>query len=322
MWMAVTRRLAVLCLLSILCPTSTLAAHPELRTGDPSWSPDGGRVAFDGSSSGQASDIYVVNADGTNLRNLTADDPNPNVLPSWGRRVGHVAYETDFSTSQVAGVRYSLMRPDGSARRNLASSTAIGPIYWSAGDRYIAFDGRFEARTLALGTLRARPIALGRSGPWAPKLLRLSLGVEAGSNVHLVTASPSGTARRRLTFGREGVRPIAWSPDGSSILFEASRGAASGFNLYVVRVRDGRVLRLAAAARDGDFSPSGKRVVYSLANGGVFTVSVDGSRRRRVTSDGVAPRWSPDGRWIAFQAGTRIDVMHPDGSGRRTLVGS
>jgi hypothetical protein len=40
-------------------------------------------------------------------------------------------------------------------------------------------------------------------------------------------------------------------------------------------VRDGRVLRLAAAARDGDFSPSGKQVVYSLANGGVLTVPVD-----------------------------------------------
>jgi Tol biopolymer transport system component len=318
-----TRRLALLCLLSILCPASTLAAEPEFRAGDPSWSPDGGRVAFDGGyGSGQASDIYVVNADGTNLRNLTADDPNPNVLPSWGRHVGHVAYETVFSTSQVVDVQYSLMPPDGSTRLNLARSTAIGPIYWSSGDRYIAFDGRFEARTLALAAPRVRLIALGRSGPWAPKLLRLALGVEVGSNVHLVIASPSGTQRRRLTFGREGVRPIAWSPDGGSILFEASRGAVSGFNLYVVRVRDRRLLRLAAAARDGDFSPSGEWVVYSLAKGGVLTVSVDGTRRRRLTSDGVAPRWSPDGRWIAFQAGARIDVMRPDGSGRRTLVGS
>ncbi len=84
-----------------------------------------------GYSSGQASDIYVVNADGTNLRNLTADDPNPNVLPSWGRHVGHVAYLTVVSSSQVVDVQYSLMRPDGSARLNLARSTAIGPIYWS-----------------------------------------------------------------------------------------------------------------------------------------------------------------------------------------------
>jgi len=316
----VTRRLALLCLLSILCPGSTLAAEPELRAGDPAWSPDARQVAFDGSSPGQTSDIYVVSVDGTNLRNLTAGDPHPNVLPSWGRRIGHVAYETDFSTSQVADVQYSLVRPDGSARRDLARSTAIGPIYWSAGDRYIAFDGRFEARILALAAPRARLIALGRSGPWAPRVLRLALGVEVGNNVHLVTASPSGKERRRLTFGREGVRPIAWSPDGSSILFEASRGAAPGFNLYVARVRDGRVLRLAAAARDGDFSPGGQRVVYSLGTGGLFIVSVDGSRRRRLTGDGVGPRWSPDGRRIAFQAGARVDLIDPDGSNRHPLV--
>ena len=195
-------------------------------------------------------------------------------------------------------------------------------IYWSVGDRYIAFDGRFEARTLALGRQTARLIALGQSGPWAPKVLRLSLSVEVGNNQHLVTASPSGKERRRLTSGREGVRPLAWSPDGKTILFEASRGAKPGFGLYVVYVRDARVVKLAAAARQGDFSPSGRRVVYSRDTGGLFTVALDGSGRRRLTGDGVMPRWSPDGQWIAFQAGARIDLIRPDGSDRHGLVGS
>jgi Tol biopolymer transport system component len=300
------------------------ASEPQLQAGDATWSPDGRRIAFDASDQGQARDIYVINVDGTNLVNVTPDDPDVNVLPSWGRRVEHVAYETDFSTPQGADAQYSLVRPDGSLRRDLARSTAIGPIYWSIGDRYIAFDGRFEARTLALGTQTARLIALGQSGPWAPKVLRLALGVEVGSNsnVHLVTTSPRGKERRRLTSGREGVRPLAWSPDGKTILIEASRGAAPGFSLYVVRVRDARVVRLAAAARHGDFSPSGRRVVYSRDTGGLFTVALDGSARRRLTDDGGMPRWSPDGRWIAFQAGARIDLIHPDGSDRHTLVGS
>ena len=264
-----------------------------------------------------------MNVDGTDLLNLTTDDPDDNVLPSWGHRIGHIAYETvSFGTSQVVNVRYSLVRPDGTARGDLARSTAVGPIYWSVGDRYIAFDGRFEARTLALGRQTARLIALGQSGPWAPKVLRLSLSVEVGNNQHLVTASPSGKERRRLTSGREGVRPLAWSPDGKTILFEASRGAKPGFGLYVVYVRDARVVKLAAAARQGDFSPSGRRVVYSRDTGGLFTVALDGSGRRRLTGDGVMPRWSPDGQWIAFQAGARIDLIRPDGSDRHGLVGS
>jgi Tol biopolymer transport system component len=263
-----------------------------------------------------------VDVDGTGLLNLTPDDPDLNVLPSWGRLVGHIAYETDLSTPQLADVRYSLVRPNGTVWGDLARSTAIGPIYWSFADRYIAFDGRFEARTLALGRQKIRMIALGQSGPWAPKVLRLALSVEVGSNQHLVTASPSGKKRRRLTSGRQGVRPLAWSPDGTAILIEASRGATPGFGLYVVRVRDARVVRLASAARHGDFSPSGRRVVYSRETGGLFTVALDGSGRRRLTGDGVMPRWSPDGRWIAFQAGSRIDLIHPDGSDRHALVGS
>lgn len=138
---------------------------------------------------------------GTSLLNLTPDDPEANVLASWGRAIGDTGYETDLSTSQVVDVRYSLVRPDGTAGVDLTRSTAIGPIYWSRGDRYIAFDRRFEARTLAQGTQAARLIALAQSGPWAPRVLRLAVGVEVArnSNSRLVTASPSGKEQRQLT---------------------------------------------------------------------------------------------------------------------------
>ena len=225
-----------------------------------------------------------------------------------------------LSTSQVADVRYSLVRPDGTATSALARSTAVGPVHRSRGDRYIAFD--FEARIHALGTGTNRLIVPAQSGPWAPRTLRLALGVEVGSNTHLVTAAADGKERRRLTSGREGVRPLAWSPDGKAILFDASRGAAPVYGLYVVHVRDARVVRLSAAAHQGDFSPSGRRVVYSRETGGILTVALDGSGRRRLTGDGVMPRWSPNGRWIAFQAGARIDLIRPDGSNRHPLVGS
>jgi Tol biopolymer transport system component len=318
-----TRLGALALLLAVLCPSSTLASEPQLQAGDPSWSPNARGIAFDASSPGQTSDIYVVDVDGANLLNLTPDDPEVNVLPSWGRRIGHIAYETDLSTSQVVDVRYSLVRPDGTAEVDLARSNAIGPIYWSVGDRYIAFDGRFEARTLALGRQTAELIALGQSGPWAPRTLRLALGVEVGSNsnVHLVTASPSGKERRRLTFGREGVRPLAWSPDGTTILIEARavRRPGSASTSYECVMRgwsdSQRLLATATSPRAvGVLSTRAKRVGSSSL--------LDGSRRRRLTDDGVKPRWSPDERWIAFQAGARIDLIHPDGSDRHTLVGS
>jgi Tol biopolymer transport system component len=300
------------------------AGTGALRAADPSWAPDSASIVFDGSLEGKASDIYTIAIDGTGLRNLTPEDPEVNVLPSWGRHVGDIAYETDLSSPQVVTVLYSLVTPDGTGRRDLARSNAIGPIWWSAGDRYLAFDGRFTAETVALTSpmTPARSIAVGASGPWAPRVLRLALGVEKGSNVHLATTSPTGTARRNLTQGRENVRPLAWSRDGRWILFEGSRGGAPGFNLYVIRVTTQRVLRIASRARAGDFSPDGKRIVYAAESGGIYVVSVGGRKPRRITADGANPRWSPDGRWIAFQVGARIDLIHPDATNRRALVGT
>ena len=79
-----------------------------------------------------------------------------------------IGYETDLSDPQVVRVRYSVVTPDASGRRDLALGTAVGPIYWSPGDRYISFDGRFNAEALAVGATccdAARLLALGISGP-------------------------------------------------------------------------------------------------------------------------------------------------------------
>ena len=95
-----TRLGAIALVLAVLGPSSTLASEPPLQAGDPSWSPDARRIAFDASRPGQTSDIYVVNVDGTGLLNLTAGDAGVNVLPSWGRHIEHIAYATDLSTSQ------------------------------------------------------------------------------------------------------------------------------------------------------------------------------------------------------------------------------
>ena len=54
----------------------------------PSWSPDGHRLAFD--SSGQASKIFVINADGSGLEQIAGQPAARNIRPDWspnGRRL-------------------------------------------------------------------------------------------------------------------------------------------------------------------------------------------------------------------------------------------
>src|SRR5690606_12564842 len=70
------------------------------------WSPDGRRIAFVSSRSGQPH-IYVMNADGSSPRRLTFQG-NYNQEPSWSPRAdGHIAF-----TARDEKLNYDIFRVD------------------------------------------------------------------------------------------------------------------------------------------------------------------------------------------------------------------
>ncbi len=81
---------------------------------------------------------------------------------------------------------------------------------------------------------------------------------------------------RQLTSGPNGENGAAWSPDGKRIAFLSNRG-------------------------EGE---------HSLPQ--VYIIPVDGGEARQITHMqqpiGGSPLWSPDGRWIAFTAGPKMDT--------------
>ncbi|HUK97979.1 MAG TPA: hypothetical protein VLV46_10000 [Gaiellaceae bacterium] len=73
------------------------------------------------------------------------------------------------------------------------------------------------------------------------------------------------------------------------------------------------------------FSPDGKRIVFSRLGVGIFSMNVDGTGLRRLTSNGRdnSPAWSPDGKQIVFlrpsATAWTVYVMSPSGAGVRRL---
>lgn len=159
-----------------------LTDHWEIDD-QPAWSPDGTRLAFRSWRAGGEGDIWVMNADGSGLRNLTPD-PLPGVTdemrPAWSPDGSRIA----FVSNRGGDVDIWTMRADGTDFRRVTSS----PDYdteptWSPDGRWIAFR-------------RSAPVV--------------------GSDLMVVAAT--GGEPRRLALAGEQRQP-SWSPDGSLIAF-------------------------------------------------------------------------------------------------------
>jgi WD40-like Beta Propeller Repeat len=96
---------------------------------DPEWSPDGTRLTFS-----DFADVYVVNADGSNLADLTADAAEPGRAdhPSWSPDGTKIAYQYVSSIKTIA--------PDGTGQTTLAGNLGeVWEITWSPDGTKIAF---------------------------------------------------------------------------------------------------------------------------------------------------------------------------------------
>ncbi len=115
----------------------------------------------------------------------------------------------------------------------------------------------------------------------------------------------AGGNARPLTDGLSDAREPAFSPDGTTLAYRG--GEASGGGVYLQRMNGGSSRLLAPGGHRPRFSPDGRRIAYHTTTG-VFVIEIEGGQPRQLFPSASNAAWSPDGRHLIFKLCTGTGV--------------
>jgi len=202
-----------------------LTSETDLWEYQPSFSPDGSRVAF-ASDFSESGEIFVVASDGTGLTQLTDHPDHSSFWPSWSPDGSRIAFSRMTQWGVVTSDnRIYVMNPDGSEAEPLTDRAPACPSGWNAGGpRWSDYHPR-----------------------WSPDGTKILFGREFHCD-----DDPSNDYPAIFVMNADGTDPVElvkdaaladWSPDGTRIVFIKD-------DLYVMNA-DGSEQQLILEVEDG-----------------------------------------------------------------------
>lgn len=256
--------------ISVMSVTGSTLLHLVSSGSNPSWSPDGSKIAFIANTCGPAgchTDIYTMHPDGTAISPLFTGGAG--TVPDW------VAW-----------------KPDGTS---LAFSGQYNGTY---GLYLVTADGS-----------TVTPVITGVGGfhpSWSPDGTRLAFScqVQAGNaDICVVNADGSGLARLTTDSGFE--QNPAWKPDGSTILFQRSDSTYNGLATINPDGSGEAGVVPVPGAFNAAWSPDGLRIVFTApgtcwsysysycSTNQIDVVNADGTNLTSINGAGNSPAWRP-----------------------------
>jgi TolB protein len=163
----------------------------------------------------------------------------------------------------------------------------------------------------------------------SPFLSRIAYVRKSGNTRDVIVAEWDGRNARAVTNGGINLLP-ALGPD-DTVAFTSYRGGQPDLFVATPGGKARPIIQKGQMATGVTFSPDGKRIAFSLAQGEgaqIWVANADGGEARRVTDSpygiNTSPTWSPDGKRIAFVSNRggspQIYVMNADGSSPQRLT--
>lgn len=291
---------------------------------DPRIAPDGSRVVYsrtfyDVMTDRRRSNLWMVDADGSNHRPLTSGTGSVS-SPRWSPTGDRLVYLSSAEGSTQVWCRWMDTGQTASITRLTRSPRAVT---WSPDGRWLAFLMGVEAKPESFASMPAKP----KGATWAEPARVIDsvfyrsdgAGFVEESYTQLFVVPAEGGTPRQLTTGDYDVNGTpSWSPDGATLYVSSYRGeepeyASNQEDLYAVDVATGAMTQLT----DGNgpesapvASPDGRFLAYTgfedqllgYQQRQLHVADVDGTPRFRYGFDRSigSVRWSADGSALYY----------------------
>ncbi|HEY6584811.1 MAG TPA: DNRLRE domain-containing protein, partial [Gaiellaceae bacterium] len=245
------------------------------------------RIVFESTRDGN-SEIYRMNADGTNVTRLT-NSPAVDTRPTLSPDGTLVAWQS--------GNQIWVMSNEGTNKQALTSLGSNGAPAWSPDGTKIAFEsnrsGNYDIWAMnADGTGQTNLTNVAGndvSAAWSPNGSRIAFDSDRTGNRDVFTMLANGTDQINLTASSPGLDTDPdYSPDGARILFVSDRGPFT--SVWTMDTGGGSTVNVTSASiydADPSWSPDGSHIVFTRDAGGqtfnLWTARADGTAKLRLT---------------------------------------
>lgn len=232
------------------------------------------RVVFVSKSTG-AKEIYVMDIDGANLRQLS-NDKTISLGPKWsydGKRIAYMSYKSSFPDVWMIDL-------DTLKRKRVS--------------HYAGFNGQ---------------------PAFSPDGKELAVVLSKEGNTELYTLDAEGGSPTRLTRTRGTEASPVWSPDGSKIAYVSDdRGTPQVYLMPSKGGAPTRVRTNSSYTTEPDWSPDGKKLAYAIMSGGqnqIVMTDLETGQQTVLTESGdnEQPSWTRDSRHIVYARGGEFYLL-------------
>ncbi len=311
----------------------------EFRNEQPSFSPSGDELVFFSTKGGEAG-FWRIPAFGGSGRLIATFDDAASRLRGWAKS-NQIYYESknelftlDANSGQKKQVTNFVSKGINGNSLVVSADEKNVAYVTSEGENFHLWISNLEGdapKKLFTGTNSIRNVI------WHPDQNRLFYSSTVNGTFQIFATDIYAAQPQQISFSEQDVFATDVSPDGTRILYGWAKEES---DLWGVNLKESKEFTVASDVTSelwADVSPDGKTLVYQsiknlsqankLFNGSILTKTPGSPEQPSVVAkDGYLPKWSPDGKKLAFlkiiEKKHQLEIVKQIGGEPKTLRGT